>query len=105
MSQMKQRDEQDRRPEAEQDRRQQGAPVVGRLGVDDDVLLVQQLRELAACRRSVGTSVSKRVDLDGVVLAGGREARRALELALDRLASEEISRTLPARTWSRKNGS
>ena len=78
-------------------------PLVGRLGVDDDVLLVEQLRQARGVDegRHLGGELSTVLGLP----PGGVYVAFFLSVPSIVWSVEEISWTLPARTWSRKNGS
>jgi hypothetical protein len=81
---------------------QRRAPVVGRRGVDDDVLLVEQLGQ-AAVSMKAGTWVVNFSTVFGLP-PGGVYVAFFFELPSIVCSVEEISCTLPLRTWSRKNG-
>ena len=75
-----QRDQQDHRAEAEQQAGEEAAALVDGLGLDDDVLLLEQLRQLLLVgeRRDLGLE-----DLRGLVVL---ELEVLLEAAVDGLA-------------------
>ncbi len=78
-------DQQDRREEAEQERPQERAAGVRRLGVDDDVPLVEQLGDLSGIDERGDLGLEFRVHRYGFVIARRVVGRLVLQLSLDRV--------------------